>query len=375
MINILYVLNGPFEKGGTETVVLNYYNSLNPDTFHVDFMIHGYDDGKNKIHRDLINRGSRFFYVTPRGESYKKNIADIGRVFSENKFDIVHCHMDAANMFVLKEAKKYDIPVRIAHSHNAGGIISKKSILKKYVYELVLAYAKNKLKDYSTFNIACSEKAGKWLFGKNDYLVINNGIDFESYRYDEEKRKIIRDDLGVREDTFLLGHIGRFAPQKNHSLLIDIFKKYHDENKKSKLMLIGQGELEQEIRDKVKLLEIEDSVLFLGVRDDISDLMCAMDVFLLPSLYEGLPLVGVEAQASGLKCLVSEEISKEVVISDNIKLLPIENSLDLWVNSILSISGKNDGNERKNVKLSEKFNLSFIIKQLEDVYKKLYMQQ
>lgn len=372
MINILYVLNGPFEKGGTETVVLNYYNNLNPDRFHVDFMIHGYDDGKNKIHRDLINRGSNIFYVTPRGESYKKNIMDIDCVFSKNNFDIVHCHMDAANMFVLKEAKKYGISVRISHSHNAGGIISKKSVLKKFMYELVLAYAKNKLKDYSTFNIACSEKAGKWLFGKNEYLVINNGINFESYKYDVKKRKKIRDDLGVSEDTFLLGHIGRFAPQKNHTMLIDIFDKYHAENSNSKLMLIGQGELEQEIRDKVQLLGIEDSVLFLGVRDDVSDLMCAMDVFLLPSLYEGLPLVGVEAQAAGLTCLVSEEISKEVVISDNIKLLPIENSIDLWVNSILEASDVSVNHDRENVKLSENFNMSHIIKQLEDVYKNLY---
>lgn len=374
MINILYVLNGSFEKGGTETVVLNYYNNLNPAIFHIDFMIHGYDDGKNIVHRDLINRGSKIFYVTPRGESYKKNITDIDRVFSENKFDIVHCHMDAANMFVLKEAKKYDIPVRIAHSHNAGGIISKNSVIKKILYEFVLAYAKSKLKYYSTFNIACSEKAGEWLFGKNDYVVINNGINFESYKFDEEKRNRIRTDMGIDEDTFVLGHIGRFAPQKNHKFLIDMFKMYHDKNINSRLMLIGQGELEQEIREKVKLLEIEDSVLFLGVRNDISDLMCAMDVFLLPSLYEGLPLVGVEAQASGLKCLVSEEISKEVVISDNIKLLPIDNSLDLWVDCILNVSEAKANIGREHVKLSEKFNLSFIIKQLEDVYKNLYMQ-
>ena len=173
-------------------------------------------------------------------------------------------------------------------------------------------------------------------FERGKVTIINNAIDLDKFKYSEKLRKEKRKELGIKDDTLVIGHIGRFVTQKNHTFLIDIFNELHKENKDSLLMLVGQGPLQYEIKEKVKSLGLENSVLFLGQRDDVNRLYQAMDVFCLPSLYEGLPVVGVEAQANGLLCILSDEMTKETKVLNSTVFLSLNKTASEWANSILN---------------------------------------
>lgn len=186
--------------------------------------------------------------------------------------------------------------------------------------------------------IACSKYAGEWLFGKNacksdKFLVLNNAIDSKEFLFNGDTRIKKRKELNIN-NRFVVGHVGRFDSPKNHDLLIDIFKVVHDKNNNSLLLLVGDGELRNQIEKKVDGLGLNDSVIFTGVRSDISDLMQVMDVLVFPSLYEGLPVTLIEAQASGLPCIISDNISEEVKITELVKFISIDNNVNIWANEI-----------------------------------------
>lgn len=335
MINILYALNGTFHKGGTEAVVLSYYNNIDRSKYHIDFLLHGHEEDckSNEIHNYLLSCGSKIFYVTPRGENFIKNKHEIKNVLRENKYDIVHSHMDAAGYFLLKEAKKAGIPVCISHSHNTANKRKNDSNIKDLIYKIIHGYAITKLPKVTDARIACSTEAGNWLFNDSTFTVLNNAIDINKYAYNHSKREKVRQELGFK-DEMVIGHVGRFAVQKNHEFLIDIFSGLLNRHADAKLVLIGTGELLNSIKQKVSSLGIEKNVLFLGVRNDVDDLMQGFDVFLLPSLHEGLPVVGIEAQASGLPCVISSTVSSEVKLSDNTRFVSLDAPVSEWCNSI-----------------------------------------
>jgi glycosyltransferase involved in cell wall biosynthesis len=339
MIKVLYVMNGVFHKGGTEAVMLNYYNNMDKNQIHIDFLVHG--DRRlcrdNPTHRYLEENGSRVFFVIPRGEDYMRNKKEISDILQANKFDIIHTHMDAAGVFVLREARKANIKVRIAHSHNTG-YTQKVSFLHK----LVLEYARLMIRHYATHYLACSEAAGLWLFGtgnlKNGKVkVLRNAVDCEKLVFNKEIREKTRIELNLK-DKFVIGNIGRFAYQKNHEFIIKVFNEIHIRNKQAVLLLVGEGELRKLTEAKVKELHLEASVRFLGLRDDISELLQAMDVFFLPSNFEGLPVVGVEAQAAGLPCIMSDNVSREVDLTGLVQFISLEESPGTWASRILEIN-------------------------------------
>ena len=191
MVNILYALNDIFHKGGTEAVVLGYYNNIDNTKYHIDFLIHGHEEDcrDNEIHNYILSQGSKLYYVTPRGENFIKNKNEIAKVLKENKYDIVHSHMDAAGYFVLKQAKKLGVPLCISHSHNTANVKISGNIIKNILYSIIHEFSIKRLPTVTDLRIACSTKAGNWLFRGTDFTVLNNAIDIEKFSYNQKIRE------------------------------------------------------------------------------------------------------------------------------------------------------------------------------------------
>ena len=321
---------GKWVGGGVEAVVMNYYRNIDRSKIQFDFICD--NDSTNIPYEEIESLGGRVILIPPYQKliSYQK---DLRKILKENNYKIVHSHINTLSVFPLYAAKKVGIPIRIAHSHST---TNKREWKKNLLKQLLRPFSKK----YATHYFCCSELAGRWLFGNKEYdkgnvYLLNNAIDIDKFKYNEKIRKEVRTELGIKDDTLVIGHIGRFVEQKNHDFLIDIFKEVHDKNKNSILLLAGQGPLMEKIKNKVKNLNIEDSVIFLGQRSDANRLYQAFDIFLLPSLYEGLPVVGVEAQASGLLCILSSEMTKETKVLNSTKFISLDNSSNEWANILL----------------------------------------
>ena len=240
---------------------------------------------------------------------YKKKIREF---FEEHKeYKIIHSHMSELGYFALREATRQEIPVRICHAHNAPHGFEWKMIVRNYF--------KKRMMPYLTHMFMCGKESGDWLFGKENedkFIQLNNAIDAERFRYDSKKEEAIRKELNL-ENKFVVGHVGRFFKQKNHQFLIEIFKEIQTKKENAILLLVGTGELKEEIQNQVKELGLEEQVRFLGVRSDVDQIMKCFDVFLFPSLFEGLPVTMVEAQAAGDLCIISDTIPRECCITEN----------------------------------------------------------
>ena len=226
---------------------------------------------------------------------------------------------------------------------------------------------------FATDYMCCSELAGRWLFGNKEYdkgnvYLLNNAIDLDKFKYDEKIRSEKRKKLNISDDTLVIGHVGRFVEQKNHRFLIDIFNEIHKQNSNSILLLAGQGPLMEEIKSKVESLGLEKFVIFLGQRNDIDELYQAFDVFCLPSLYEGLPVVGVEAQATGLLCIFSDDMTKETKVLDTTEFLSLKQSAEEWANDIVKKQSKYKRKDVKNIIADNNFDIIFESKKLENKY-------
>lgn len=273
-------------------------------------------------------------------QDYFKYCRTLKRFFQEcHDYDAVHMNSGSKNYFVLKYAKRYGIPVRIAHAHNTG--YQTKSKAQILLGELF----KPKLRKYATHLLACSDFAGKWMFGEKTFskgkvTVIPNGVDLQTFAFDEGIRERKRKELGISEDAIIVGNVGRFVEQKNHAFLIDIFERIRQKDGRAVLLLAGIGELREQAEKKVRESGLNHCVKFLGFRNDVSELLQAMDLFLMPSLYEGFPVTGVEAQASGLSCAFSDTITGEAKIIDEVEYIPLTESADVWAERCLSLIGK-----------------------------------
>lgn len=365
MNNVLRVAHiiGDMAGGGVEAVVMNYYRHIDKSKVQFDFIIH--DTSTHVPKQEIEELGGRIFYVPhyKHLSAYKKALL---KIFKENKYKIVHSHMNTLSVFSLKMAKKAGVKVRIAHSHST----SNKREWKRNILKNVLRpYSKK----YATHYFACSEYAGRWLFGDKTFdsgkvTVINNAIDIEKFKYNEETRKKVREELKI-SDKFVIGHVGRFMAQKNHSFLIDIFNEVQKQRKNAVLLLLGDGPLLEEIKSKVTDLVLSDKVLFMGNLSNPEDYYNAMDCFVLPSLYEGLPVVGIEAQINGLKCLLSGEMTNETKILKDTQFMQLNGNVKIWAEEIQAKKIEED--DRKNAYkyfVNSKYDISFESKKLENFY-------
>lgn len=328
-IRILHVVS-TMDYGGVETLLMSIYRNIDRTQIQFDFLCHNRIEAK--FTEEIFSLGGRMYMVHgPRHGGVTNYIKELYVFFQEHpEYRIVHAHMNCDNAFSLVEAKIAGVPVRIAHSHVAGV----KSKFEHRVYELIAkAFCRKEL----THAFACSDDAGKDLFGKHvSFQVVTNGIDVEKFAFNCTKREECRAILGVDEDTCLIGHVGRFDAQKNHIFLINVFEEVYKKHHNSKLLLIGDGENMKMIRNMVREKDLDDAVVFAGQHQDVSPYYCAMDIFAFPSLFEGLGIVAVEAQASGLPVVASDAVPKEAKIIDRMTFMPLEESPERWATMILS---------------------------------------
>lgn len=355
---------GNMNGGGVEAVVMNYYRHVDRSKVQFDFVV---TESSTYIPRDdLESLGAHVFTVPAYTHLHAFQKASYELFRSHPEWRIVHSHMNALSMFPLKEAAKAGVPVRIAHSHSTAG----KGETAKNVIKSILRTQSNK---YPTDRFACSDLAGKWLFGQNaTFSLMYNAIELDKFFYNEQARRTVRANLGLADNQFAIGHVGRFMAQKNHNFLLGAFERLVQKRPNSVLLLAGDGERRPFAESWVANHGLADKVIFLGQRNDIAQLYQAFDVFVLPSLYEGLCLVGVEAQAAGLPCLLSDRITREVDVTRSCQFMPIDD-MEVWTDSLCMLEPKKDS-ERSAVSLSDFANYD-IVKQgrwLTNKYLKLY---
>lgn len=318
-MKVLVINTVRFKLNGISAVIKNYYQAMDKKNLQMDFV--AIDEPSEEYRSFFEDNHLRYFVF------YKKNIVNyfykILELCRKEKYDIVHIHGNSANMAIeLFAVKLGGVKVRIAHSHNT-------ATMHPFMHNLLWPM----FSKLCTTRLACGEDAGKWLYRDKNFTVLNNGIQTKNYAFSEEKRNTVRKELGIQDDEILLGHVGNFIEQKNHSFLIDVFSEVHSENPKFKLLLISDGILMPIIKDKVHSLGLDDAVIFLGKTLKVSEYLLAMDLFLLPSLHEGLPVVLVEAQAAGLICTVSDTVAKEADLTETSAFLQIDSVIP-WAKSI-----------------------------------------
>lgn len=349
--------------GGIENYLINYYRHIDKSKIQFDF-INIYPNDLC-FQDELINGGSKVYKVSSYYRHPIKYIKELKKIIIDNNYEIIHCNMNSAVMlYPLIAAKMSGAKVRIAHSHNAS---SDKGLIKSLLHNINRHF----IPLFANKFFACSDKAGKWFYSKkilnsNNYYVIKNAVDTEKFKFNKKVREEKREELKIEKDTLVIGHVGRFNKQKNHTFLIDIFNELHKVNNNSKLILVGIGPLYDSIKEKIIKLKIENSVLMLGQRNDVNELMQAMDVFVLPSLYEGLPLVGVEAQSAGLSCIFSDSITREIDLLEFNSF--IELNSNNWVRELNLKRVNIKRNECAEKVLRMGFDIAIESKKIEQIY-------
>lgn len=337
-IRILHIVTY-MGRGGLETMIMNYYRHIDRNKVQFDFLVHR--EFEADYDEEIQNLGGKI-YRFPKLNPFDKNyLIKMNDFFTEHKeYKVVHCHLDCTAGIPLKYAQKNGVPVRIAHAHN-----SNQAKDKKYLLKLLL---KRNITKYASHLFACGEEAGKWMFQTDEFFIVNNAINCSEYSYNSIIRKRIRESLGINSKSFVIGHVGRFAPQKNHMFIVKIFVEVLKHNPNTFLLLIGDGELKNSVENYVNQLGIEKNVIFTGVRPDVAELLQGMDCFLFPSLHEGLPVSIIEAQASGLACLISDKVPIECKKTDLVKQISLDESVEEWAKSVLEcefIERKNTSEE------------------------------
>lgn len=318
---------GKMVGGGVEAVVMNYFRHIDRSKVQFDFIIDS--DSTVVPEKEIKNLGGRLFEVPPYQHLGRYQKA-LGSLFEQNQWDIVHSHINTLSVFPLRIAKKAGVPVRIAHSHATMG----KGETKRNLMKLALRPFANV---YPTDRVACSSYAGKWLFGDDvSFMVIPNAVDVTKFSFSERTRNEMRGAWGAGDDCCVVGNLGRMESTKNQAFLIEAFERLHTKHPDSLLVIAGCGSLRDSLEQEVRDLGISDCVRFLGQVNDVSCIYQGMDVFALPSLYEGFGMALLEAQVSGIPCVVSNRVSSEVVLSDNCKLLSLEDDTDAWAHEIWS---------------------------------------
>ena len=339
-VRIAHII-GKIRNGGVESVIMNYYRNIDRSKIQYDVIIDE-DSSNPHVQAELESLGGKVITVPP----YQKIAAyhkALYQLFRQNNYPLVYSHMNTLSVFPLFAAWRAGVPIRVAHSHSTAGKGETKRNTVKYILR---PFAKV----FPTHLCACSEYAGRWLFGNRAFSagrvkVWNNAVNTEQFAYSESVRQDTRKALSLSE-KFIVGHSGRFMTQKNHTFLIDIFAEIHKRREDSVLLLAGEGYLINEVRAKVARLGLSECVVFLGNVNDMERYYQAMDVFILPSLYEGLPVVGIEAQISGLPMLCSDAMTPETKICPNLHFLSLKDSPSVWADEALRIS---EGHSRKDM--------------------------
>lgn len=326
VLNLFTIMN----RGGAETMVMNYYRNIDRTMVQFDFMVHRQDPGA--YDKEIEALGGHIYRMPAiRPWTAKKYRHMVRQFYHEHgEYKIIHSHMSELGYYDFLEAEKAGVPVRICHAHNRPHIINTKTLLRSYY--------KARMMPHITHMFTCGQESAEWLFGKqhrDSFIMLNNAIDARAYSFSQPIRDKLRTELGV-QDKFVVGHVGRFAPQKNHGFIIDVFAQLVRRHPQALLLLVGEdkSELGEKVHQKVKRLGLTQSVKFLGVRSDVPDIMQAMDVFLFPSFHEGLSVASIEAQAAGLPVFISDGIPRECIKTDLVQVEKLETPPEVWAEQI-----------------------------------------
>lgn len=344
-------------KGGIENVVHSWINLL-PSNIQFDFI--NIENSPIAFQDEFIEKGSKIFNITPRRVNAFKSFSELKEIIKDGNYDYVHQHMMSyAWPEPIIAGASCNKPKLIAHSHTAGsGFLSTKDKLLDYI-------GRKKLAKVQYFKIACGEVAGLDMFHSNVYTIIHNGVDFKKNCFSDDNRLFIRNQYGIKDSDFLIGHVGRSSKAKNYPYIIKLFKEFKSKNPNSYLMLIGDVENDNDVKRLVVENNLISSVIFTGVLSNLSLYYSAMDVFILPSLYEGVSVSLIEAQLSGLICIVSENVSKESDISGNVRYVSLK-SLDEGIKEIGRVN-KIDRSFSK-LKIDSSYDIRNTSKQMFDFY-------
>ena len=360
-IRVLHVVT-QMNRGGLETMIMNYYRNIDRSIIQFDFLTHRPENEKKDYDDEIKALGGKIYHIPRLNPFSIKYQSELDSFFKNHKeYKVIHVHQDCMSSVVLKAARKNGVEIRIAHSHSSN---QDKGI--KYIIKAI--YKKN-IKKEATMLFACGQQAGKWMFGTDDFKVLPNAIDAKRYSYDKNKREANRNQLGVG-DSFVIGHVGRFSKVKNHKFLIAILSELKKIDDNVKLVLVGEGEERERIQHMVENKGLGNNVIFTGIKSNVNEIMQAFDVFVFPSLYEGLPLTMVEAQAAGLPCFISDRVPSDCKITENVYRISLNENAKKWADKIYSLKDF----KRKDT-YSEIVNANFDIVQNAKYLQKIYIEQ
>lgn len=366
-IRVLHITE-MLSAAGIESFIMNMYRNIDKNKVQFDFLV--LRNQKEFYDEEISKLGGRKYYVHSNISNTWMRILDeakqIEKFLKEHHYDIVHIHYTTPlRAPYLLAAKRAGVSTRIYHAHSAA--VSGKSKVKMAVYK----YYRSKIIKWGTDWFSCSIAAAEWIFPQeyvdnNEVKIVYNGIDTSRFKYSKEARKRIREELGIA-DEFVLIHTGRFIDQKNQSFVLDIFKDVKRKHAEAKLILLGTGNLLSEVEHKAEKLEIKSDVFFLGVRENVQDYLSAADCYVMPSLYEGLPVAAVEAECSGLPCVLSSNITKEVALTSSIKFLSLNQPIEIWTNEVLK-SRNSKRTDNSKVVADNGYDVQTVAKWLETFY-------
>lgn len=336
---------------GVLRIAKEYCRNIECGKFEFHFII--YRNSPYSFEKEILEFG---------GKQIKANIRELPGVFKREKYDIVHSHLNTLNVFVMFFAWLAGIKVRISHNHSTMG---KGEPLRNLIKSVLKPFAKIFVTDF----FACSELAGKWLFGDSQFTVFRNAIDTQKFAFNQTVRNEVRKELDISEGQFVLGHVGRFESQKNHRFLLQVFDEILKIKADSILLLIGEGSLQGEIRKIAN-----GNVKFLNARNDVHRIYSAMDAFVLPSTYEGLGIAGVEAQANGLPCFFSKEVPEEAGITDCASFIGLDESAKKWAQEILAKRNASRADYSKKV-MAAGYDIRIEAKKLEEFYEGVFREK
>lgn len=358
-IRVLQIVT-TMERAGLETMIMNYYRRMDREKVQFDFLRHR--DGEHAYDREIREMGGRIFTV-PAVNPLNTNgyLSALDAFFREHsEYRIVHAHLDCLSAIPLWYAKKYGIQTRISHSH-----VSKMTFDAKYPVRM---FFKAFLPKTATELFACSEDAGKWMFGGNAFRIVPNAIDCGAFAYDAEKAARLRRENGL-ENAFVVGHVGRFDPVKNHAFLLDVFRRICARQPDSMLLLAGTGDTMPGIRSLAARYGVRDRVRFLGSVSNVADVLQMTDAFVFPSLYEGLGISLIEAQAAGLPCYASRGCVPEAAnITKTVRYLPLEAGADSWAKQILEDGGRRERPDALRALRESGYEIGAAARRLQDFY-------
>ncbi|MDD6729156.1 MAG: glycosyltransferase [Eubacteriales bacterium] len=357
--------------GGLNLVSVNLQQHLDKEKFDCTFCVRR--SQKGELEHEITEQGIKVIHVPDSELNYLKSYLFYKKTMKDGNYDIVHCHLPFISGIVLLAAKQAGVKNRIAHAHFSQpytdtAIYSKKKQIVADVYRKIMRLF---LKVFCTVKLACSYDSGCFLYGRREFekngIILNNGIDTESFAFNKDIRKSVRNELNINEKAVVFGHIGQLYSVKNQTYVIDVFNEFHKNNGNSYLLVIGDGTDREKLENKVCSLGLEKSVLFLGLRNDANRLYQAMDIFVFPSVHEGFPVTLVEAQASKLPCIVSDTITKDTKLNRNIEYMSVDLPAEKWAEKIENMLTA-DRETVDNSNVIKQYDINNIAKELENIY-------